>query len=57
MVKNDLNATMLDAQDNEYSYSEVYAIMKRVLNLSWRKANLRAPQSIGRGFRRTKIHF
>ena len=49
MVKDDLNAAMSESQDNEYSYSEVYAIMKRVLNLSWRKANLRAPQSIGRG--------
>ena len=49
MVKDDLNATLHDAQDKEYTYSEVYTIMKRVLNLSWRKANLRAPQSLGRG--------
>ena len=49
MIKDDLNATMYDSQENEYTYSEVYSIMKRILNLSWRKANLRAPQSLNRG--------
>ena len=49
MIKDDLNATMHDSQENEYTYSEVYSIMKRILNLSWIKANLRAPQSLNRG--------
>ena len=49
MVKDDLNVTMHEIEDNEFTYSEVYEIMKRELNLSWRKANLRAPQSLGRG--------
>ena len=49
MVKDDLNSNLDDMVDKKFTYSEVYAIMKRILNLSWRKANLRAPQSLGRG--------
>lgn len=45
----DLNTTMHNEQDKDFTYSEVYEILKRELNLSWRKANLRAPQSLGRG--------
>ena len=49
MIMDDLNTTMHNEQDKEFTYSEVYEILKIKLNLSWRKANFRTPKSLRRG--------